>query len=280
MHPLLRSTLAAVALTLPALPAVAQKESPEDRLTRAHALYYTPTSKGLQSFSCQATVPWKTLLTSVSGTEIKDDNPLLVYLNSIHLSVSDSLGSTGSLEWAATTVPQPELEVPVAKMKEGFQQMVAGFFQSWNGYLNGLMVPYPGKTITVTAAGDGLHLHQDVSGLTFDEDLDKNSLLVTAKAFSTELKVIATPTFQQTDEGLLVTNVSSVVNQPPSAPPMKVEMLLEYGKVETFRIPSKVDFVIANVGTFELAMHDCRVVTRSDEGLNFVDDKGKAKLKP
>src|SRR6185437_16039610 len=137
----------------------AQTTSPNTKLISARALYYTPTVQGLKSFRCTVDFDWKDFLTRYSGTDVKDDNSLLQYLHSIHLAVADDLNGDGKLEWATSAATPKGKEDSVAKMKDGMQQMMIGFFTSWNAYMNGNMVPVPDSTTTVTDNADGFRLH-------------------------------------------------------------------------------------------------------------------------
>jgi hypothetical protein len=238
----------------------AQDKTARDRLFAAHAQYYTPSASGLKSFRCEATIDWKAMLTRFSGTAIPGDNPKLKYLQTVHLSVVDELKGKGSLEWSETAVPPDGKEAAVNQIREGLQMMVGGFFQSWNGYMNGSIVPLPDNSVEVTTAGDGVHLHGGTpSGTNFDEDFDKDMLLTQAVVDSPQMKVVAIPTYLRTEDGLVVSAVSSRVNQPPSAAPMDVTFRVEYAKVGSFHIPSHVVYDIKNVGVIEIAFNACQV---------------------
>jgi hypothetical protein len=228
-----------------------------DRLSAARAQYYTPTAKGLKSFQCEAAIDWKALLTRFGGVEIPDDNPFLKYLQTVHLSVADQLRGNGSMEWSETTVPPEGKEQAVKQLRDGLQTMMGGFFQSWNAYMNGTMVPFPDQSIEVTTTGEGIHLH--ANNAAFDEDFDKNMLLTQAVVDTPELKVVALPTYVRTDDGLVVSSVAAQVNQPRSAPPMEVTFRVEYAAVDSFQIPSRVVYDVKNVGVFEFGFNTCQV---------------------
>lgn len=237
----------------------AQDKSARDRLFAAHAQYYTPTASDLKSFRCEATIDWKAMLTRLSGTEIRADNPVLKYLQTVNLFVVDQFKGKGSLEWNDTSVPPDGKEAAVKQMRDGLQTMVGGFFQSWNAYMNGSMVPLPDNRVEVAAAGDGVHLHATPNNANFDEDFDKDMLLTQAVVENSQLRVVAIPTYLRTGDGLVVSTVSSRVNQPPSAAPIDVTFRVEYAKVGSFQIPSHVAYDIKNVGVIEIAFNACEV---------------------
>jgi thioredoxin 1 len=238
---------------------LAQDQAAIDRLRVAHAQYYTPTASGLQSFRCEATIDWKAMLTRLGGAAIPDDDPLLKYLQTVHLSVVDQLRDKGSLEWSDAGAPPEAKGQAVKQMREGLQQMMGGFFQSWNVYMNGGMVPLPDQTVDVTTEGVRTHLHGVSANSKFDEDFDENMLLTQVIAETPDIKVVAVPTYVRTDDGLVVSVVKSILNQPPSAPPVEVTFRVEYSKVGLFQIPSHVVYDVRNVGVVELGFSACQV---------------------
>lgn len=238
---------------------LAQDKAASDRLFAARAQYFTPTANGLKSFHCEATIDWKALLTRISGTEIPQDNPKLKYLQTVHLSVVDQLKGRGSMEWSDTGVPPAGTEEGLKQTRDGLQIMMDGFFQSWNAYMNGGMVPLPDKSVEVTTAGVGIRLHGTSTNTKFDEDFDENMLLTQVVVDTPEMKVVAIPTYVRTDDGLIVSAVAAQVNKPPSAPAMEVTFHVEYAKVDSFQIPSHVVYDIKNVGVFEVGFNTCQV---------------------
>jgi hypothetical protein len=238
---------------------LAQDKAARDRLREAHAQYYTPTASGLKSFRCEATIDWKAMLARFSGAEIPEDNPMLKYLQTVHLSVVDQLKGKGSMEWSDTGIPPEGKEENVQQMRGGLQTMIGGFFQSWNAFMNGNMVPFPDKTVDVTTEGVRTHLHGASASVKFDEDYDENMLLTQVVVDAPEMKGVVVPSYVRTDDGLVVSAVASQVNQPPSAPPMEVTFRVEYAKVDSYQIPSRVVYDIKNVGVIEVGFSACQV---------------------
>ena len=199
------------------------------------------------------------MLTRLSGTEFSDDNPKLKHLRTVRLSVADDLRGKGSLEWTSPDDPPAGEDASINQIREGLQTTVGGFFQTWNAYMNGSMVPIPDKSITVTQSGDRFHLSGESKDLQLDEDFDGNMLLTKVQVASPNLKVLATPIYTSTPDGLLISAVTSRVNQPPTAPETEVTLRIEYAKVESFELPSHVTFDIANVGRIDLTFSACQV---------------------
>jgi hypothetical protein len=239
-------------------PLPAQDKEASNRLAAAHAQYYTPTASGLKSFHCEASIDWKAMLSRLSGSDIPDESPALKFLQTVHLAVSDDLHGKGELEWTNTAEPPASLQPAVLQMRDGFQTTVSGFFQTWNAYMNGSMVPLPDSTVTATRSGDGVHLSGTTKDRAFDEDYDKNMLLTKARVVSSALTVLAEPVYKSTEDGLLLSSVTSHVRQPPTAPETEVTFRIEYTKIDSYQIPSHVVFDIKNTGTIEIGFSACK----------------------
>jgi hypothetical protein len=238
---------------------LAQDKEVRSRLAAAHAQYYTPTVKGLKSFHCDASIDWKAMLSRFSGTDIADDNPALKFLQTVHLAVNDDLHGKGELEWTNTAEPPADRKPGMQQMQEGLQATVSGFFQTWNAYMNGAMVPFPDSSVTVTKSGDGVHLSGTSTGTTVDEDYDKNMLLTKALVANPTLTVLAKPTYTSTEDGLLLSSLISQIHQPPTAPETEATFRIEYAKVGSYQIPSYVVVDIKNTGTIEFGLSACKV---------------------
>ncbi|HEV2577725.1 MAG TPA: hypothetical protein VGU25_11000 [Acidobacteriaceae bacterium] len=249
------NTTSTPAATPPAPPAANTK------FISARALYYTPTAQGLRSFKCTVDFNWKDFLTRYSGSDIKDDNPFLQYLRAVHLSVTDELNSDGHLEWANAASPPAGKEDAATKMKEGMEQMMTGFFSSWNAYMNGNMVPIPDATTTITETPDGFRLHATSTGTEVTELYDKNLLLTEAHVVQPSNDVYAYPTYADTPDGRLVSAIRTVFRQPPTAPPAELNITVSYAPVQGFRLPASLAYDLKNVGSFEFRFSACSTET-------------------
>jgi hypothetical protein len=233
------------------------------KLMAGRALYYTPTVQGLKSFRCTVDFDWKDFLARFSGADVKDDNPVLQYLRTVHLTVSDDLNGDGHLDWTASGTPPAGKEDSIAKMKEGMQQMMVGFFSSWNAYMNGNMVPMPDSTTTITESADGLKLHAASGGTDVTELFDKNLLLTEAHVVQPTSDVLAYPTYDDTPDGRVVSAIRTVYRQPPTAPPAELNIRVSYTPVQNFRIPETLNYELKNVGAFTFKFSACSVQTTS-----------------
>lgn len=260
MRHLSRNAFVALACLLP-LSASAQQNHAAERLLTARALYYTPTAAGLQSFHCTVSMDWKDLLTRFSGKEIPDDNPALVYLKTVQLSATDQLRGKGVLEWVDTTPAPDNLKSSTGQLRDGLSQTLGGFFQTWNSFMNGGMVPLPDKTTIVSPKDDGFTLHAASDEYVVDEAYDQNSLLTVAHVVSKSFDATMTPTYSDSPDGRIITTLQSSTHQPPSAPPTNMTMSVTYAPVSSFQLPSRVQVDVKNVGGFVFDFSACIVQT-------------------
>jgi hypothetical protein len=177
-------TCLSVCLLAPALLRTAHAQvasTPESRIEHAKTLYYTPTNSGLNSFHCDVTVDWKDLLARFGVPNLHDSDPRLTYLNAIKLSLDDNLTGTGALNWFAPSGSASDPDDGIAKIRGGMQQMVSGFFQSWNPFLNGTYIPNFDATTTAKPEGDGIVVQSGDASALVVEHFNK-SLLLTGNA--------------------------------------------------------------------------------------------------
>lgn len=253
--------LAIASLFLFTLASSAQQNKAAERLSTARALYYTPTTAGLKSFSCKVSMDWKAFLDSFSPTPIPEDNPVLIYLNSTQLSVQDDLHAKGSFIWKDTSTPPEKFAAGSAQMRDGMEQMFSAYFQAFNAYMNGSMVPIPDKTVAVTPSGDGVELHGLEPNRTLVEKYDKDMLLTEVHVVDANSDELDTPTFASTPDGLLLTKLHMIVKQPATAPPATMDITTGYTTVGTYQIPSSITFDAKNVGSFNFKLTACQTNT-------------------
>jgi hypothetical protein len=230
--------------------------TPESRLQLAKALYYTPTTSGLRSFHCAVAVDWKALLARFGAPDLPATDPHLVYLQSTKLSLDDDLTGVGSLNW--TPPATGDMDDSVGKIRAGMQQMIGGFFQSWNPFLNGSYIPTLDATTTAKAEGAGVLVHTGDASSTVDEHFDKNMVLTEMHVTTPALDVTAHPTFISTPKGLLISTLKSEVHQPPTAPALNVTMASTYAPVAAYQIPATLTFSVQNVGDFNFTLSACQ----------------------
>jgi len=152
------------------------------------------------------------------------------------------------------------------QIRNGMVQMIRGFYQSWNQFVNGGMVPVPDSSTTVTAKADGgVHMHGTNKTTVFDEDFDKNMLLISAHVTITDpdpsksLDNTVYPTYEASTDGLRVNRVHNVLHQPPTAPAQDVSMAVTYMPVVAYQLPATLAVTLAGTGEFDFTFSNCSI---------------------
>jgi len=254
---------AVVMLLLTASSAGTQADAAMQRYLLARATYYTPTADGLRTFDCKVSADWKDFLSRASGKDIGEDHPAVKYLNSVNITVHNTLRSKAEVHWGETAPAPANLQDGTTKMREGIAQMLEGYFQSWNAYLNGAMVPLPDKSTKISFTPEGTHLAAIAPKMSVDEDFDKNMLLTRVHVLTDGNDTIAMPTFTDTARGRTISEVRSEVRQPQTAPPVYITLAAKYQTVAGYEIPSVLHFEVQNVTQLDFALTGCVVNTAS-----------------
>jgi hypothetical protein len=227
--------------------------NPAQDLSAARATYYTPTTDGLQSFHCDVTNNWKLILNDVSA-----DDPFLAWLTQVSISLDDNLKTGGKATWTSAKPPPADAADAENQIQKGLTQMLQGFMQTWNGYMNGSMVPEPDSSTTVTRNGDGVLLHAADANDSIDESFDRNMVLTESHVIAPNMDVEMYPTYEQTSDGKIVSSMRSVTRA-TNAPGTDMTMTVTYNLIDSFRIPATLKVAEKNVGNFEFTFANCSV---------------------
>lgn len=251
-------SLGSALLLLVHVPGVeAQAPSAASAIRRARALYYTPVDNGLQSFRCDVSFDWKNFMQKASNQAVPDEDARLKYLQSVRLSVEDTLRGAGELHWNAPAPPPENSADSVEKIREGLQQVWSGFFQSWNGFITGDLVTLDSKAVAEPTP-EGYHVSVRTGSSLAEEQFDSALLLQSVHVTTPTLDSTVLPLFQHDNHGLLVTTIDSSYRQPPSAAPTDVHMEIAYAPVSRFQLPSKLT-VVVGPATFAFGLESCTV---------------------
>lgn len=235
---------------------VPQKEQTQ-LLNTARSQYYNLRAAGLKGFSCNASVDWDALFTSINGKTPPADDPMVQYLQGSHLSVTSDLGSHPNISWVSAGTPPKDREQNANQLVNGLKQTLDGFFQSWMPSLNGTLITLTPSSVKATATGyvivDGTS--KAIDELTLDKKLVIHHLSTTSAKINGELDTTYTPSAK----GLLLTKLDGTYQASADGPATHVTMSATFQPVESFQLPDSLTFVVANVATFKMRLVDCTV---------------------
>jgi hypothetical protein len=249
-------SLVAALVLAPALSAQAiTGEKQTTLLTTARAQYYNLRMAGVKSFHCDVDVDWPGFFAILTGSKLADDDPALKNVKQIKISFTNDLTSGSTVEWNA-----PEAKGDAAamdQMKNGFKQMLNGFFEAWKPSLNGTLIPLKSSSLIATSTGY-VEDASDADGsakLTFDKDLKITHMNTESPAQITEMDT----TFESSGKGLILTAIAADYRQPVTAPAVHLIMKTNFIPVEGYLIPGDLLVSITNVLSFNMKFSGCTV---------------------
>lgn len=225
-------------------------------------LYYTPTTAGLRSVSCRATVDWHAVLQSAAaGKDVAMDDPRLAYLNQVSIPFRLNLDGTSEVGWDAPSGPPPGDAAALGQMKDGMEQTLGGFTKLWTVFLNGTFLPAPNESdfhLTRAEGGSGFLLTLNQSGTSVEEKLSSDYTLTEYHVKTGGTDVDLFPTFTKTADGLLLTGVTGTYG---TGSPVLTHLALQgsYQEAGGYQVLRSLKVAVLNVGQFSFAFENCQV---------------------
>lgn len=222
-------------------------------------LYYTPTTAGLQSVSCSVAVDWHGVIQDASaGKPVSDTDPRLLYLNKIKISFTASLDGTSDIEWLAPSTDYPGGAAAMAQMESGIKKMLAGYFQTWAGFLNGTIFPQPAGDYHLVPVSDGFRMTLVQGTTSIDATLASDYKLKDYHVKTSAFDVDMIPSFEKTPKGLIFTGYEADYRTGSSVP-AHVSLTSQDQQVSGYYLPSTFHMAVLNVGQFDFTFKDCTV---------------------
>lgn len=224
-------------------------------------LYYTPTTAGLRSFSCHATIDWRAVLqNAAAGKELAANDPRILYLNQNSLSFRLKLDGDTEVVWNSPPGPPPGNAAAFDQMKNGTIGMLRGFTKVWTVFLNGTLLPLPAeKDYQLTRGEDGVFdLVASHPGTIVEEKFTANYTMTEYHVKTGALDVDFFPTFAKTADGLLLTELAGTY---ASGTPATAHITLHggYQEVGGYQVLQKFDVALLNVGRFSFTFDNCQI---------------------
>jgi hypothetical protein len=241
-------------------PAGAQSAPPDKKafVQQLRRLYYTPTTAGLRSFSCDARLDWHGVLErAAAGKTIAADDPRVVYLNQVKISFTASLDGKSKIDWVSPDGTFPGDPAALDKMKNGMQGMLHGFFQFWAPNINGTMLPGPKDEFSLEPDNGGYRISVNQGQTSVVEMLDQDFKF---KEFNVKTPTMVGDfllTFAQGPSGFQIVGADGNVSTNGSIP-AHVIFRLDYQPVTGFQIPKNVTMEVVNVVRVDYIFDNCK----------------------
>jgi hypothetical protein len=223
-------------------------------------LYYTPTTAGLRSVSCDVKVDWHGILQSAAaGKDVAMDDPRVIYLNQVKISFRLTLDGASKVNWTAPSGTYPGGDAALHQMEDGTQQTLGGFSKLWVIFLNGTFLPAPNEgDFHLTRADDGLLLTLGQKGISLEEKLLSDYTLEEYHGKTGGQDVDFFPIFAKTSEGLLLTGLEGTYGSGGPGP-VRLKLRGQYQEAGGFQVLRSLNVTVLNLGQFNFTFENCRV---------------------
>jgi hypothetical protein len=210
----------------------------------------------VKSFHCDVEVDWPAFFSVITGKTVPSDDLAVKKMQAIKISFTNNLSGGATVEWTPPS-GSSDSTAGIDQMKTGFVQMVTGFFQTWNGSLNGTLIPLAPRTLAPNANGFTVDESNgtDTEKLLLDKDL-KVTEIISKKP---EATATVETNFQSSPKGLLLMDVTAEYHEPPSAPAVHLTMKTTFAPQGDFLVPDSLAVSIPNALAFNMKFTNCTV---------------------
>jgi hypothetical protein len=235
-------------------------------LARAAKLYYSTKSAGLAGFDCTVHPDWLPLIQSAEkDTTVAESSENVVLLKNVEISFHARLNGTSTLDWVQPSNPSKPLDQTsaemLAQMHKATEQTLMGFMRFWTPFVDGSVVPPSARGIEITHSSSGVTLHSKQPQAEVTE-LFSNELILRELKVVTGGKIIdLAPSYDSTDDGLLVSRFVAHIGPENHSATDVQEMHVEiyYQTMGGFPIPLSLNMEVVGTGVFNFKMDGCRV---------------------
>ena len=226
-------------------------------MEQMRTLYYTPTTAGLRSFSCDARLQWHDILERSSGGKtIPADAPAVVYLDKVKISFTATMDGQAKIDWIPPEGEFPGDATGYNQIKGGVQQMLQGFFQFWAPNINGTLLPSPNDDFHLVTESTGYRIYVSDAQNSVEEVVDHDHVFKELHVKTPSMTGDFALTFSPSPEGLKITGADGNVSQGGGAP-VHIRFGLDYQPVGGFQVPHNVSMEVVNVGRFDYIFDNC-----------------------
>jgi hypothetical protein len=209
-------------------------------LRQARAMYYNVKDAGMAGFHCQVNPDWSFLEKIVN--EDQGPEKILPVLRQVHFKVdvgADGDATVAPLEDVVTTASD-DVKDRVKRTTDGFEQIISGFFQTWQGFLVNSPFPDATDTYQLTEVGDHYQLTYRQDSTDIQIVMDHRFVIQEVDIKMPQVNVTLRPQF--TPEGTqLVLSGYEFVNLLPSGEKQEGSIAIRNQTVEGLVLPVRVE---------------------------------------
>jgi len=237
---MLWSLLVSVCITAPLSfhPAAAQPADKQELLKKARAAYYSLLREGFTGLQCDMEPNWELIFGDLQKTDPAKFNFTLARLRMIKFSVT--VGADGVTKIGHNDPPADNKQMADndARIENGLQQSISGYFGTWIPYVMSSPFPSPGTEIQREDAED----HHRISYKNGTADIviamGKDLIISSIDNTGKDDKSTLHPQFMKDPQGLLMTAYQASEQDADSK--TYLQAVIDYQRVNGLQIPKSM----------------------------------------
>jgi hypothetical protein len=147
------------------------------------------------------------------------------------------------------------------QMHKGTEQAIQGFMQFWTPFVDGSIVPASSNGVGITREAGDITIRMKQRDAIVTEVYSNNMILQHVSVITDTSSVDLSPSYDSTDNGLLVSRLVARIRKNGAPPEQAQEMHVEIydQQVSGFPLPSRLNVEVIGTGLFNFEMDRCRV---------------------
>jgi hypothetical protein len=177
----------------------------EQIVSQANARYYSLTGKGGEMFQCHLTPDWHEIISGQLNIAPDVEARVIGVLNQIQFTLALAADGKMSLSHTDAQADNPEQANGLQQIYGGMEQMVSGFFGTWQMLMVTTPFPKQGSDYTLTAEPDAYSIDYRDSDVHTVLKMDKAYVISSVDMVTSAYKSRLEPQFSASPSGLVLT---------------------------------------------------------------------------
>ncbi len=262
----MKSKIAVASLVL-LLAGAGMAQSAADRqiLTNAHEAYYSLRTQGVNSFQCDVTPDWNSLLQDERKSKPDAADAAIKILNQLHFVVNFGADGKSHMTHNELTGQTQEMNKALAQIYGGMEQMSSGFFDTWSLFMFNKPFPEASTKFELQPIGALYTLHYLESGsdivTTMSKDLAISQLVVTTTEFHSSIH----PTLTKSANGFLLSGYDADYDSGKPEELTHLNVVVDYQMVSGVEMLQKLDLKGSYGGSkfsVQLGFQGCQITKK------------------
>jgi hypothetical protein len=205
-------------------------------IRQANSSYYSVRASGLVEFQARVTPNWE-----VAIKDIGAQPETLRLLNGLKFSISfDSNNAIKMNHEVGIPAPNEQTEAGFNQIFAGMEQMVSGFFDTWELFMLNSPFPPPDGSYDFRDSTGGYYINYKEGNADVSIEMNKDFTVTLVKVVSAEFESSIWPKFTRSDKGFVLNRYSA--KYLPAKGPGKVdlEIQIEHLDVQALKLPQRL----------------------------------------